>query len=300
MQNKIAQQLTGLGYNEMLNNSLTTPKYGGMSETIKDNYNVEMLNPLSSDLSVMRQSMLFSGLETIAYNANRKNSDLKLFEFGKTYHKFPGGHIENKHLALFITGFKTQGNWALQEVKTNFFFGKGNVSAILERLGINNYSETSTDNDIFSEGIAFKKNKSTIVEFGIVKKKIASELDVDAEVFYADFNWDEVLKLIPLITLKFQPIPKYPGSQRDFALLLDDSVSFGDLRIAAFNTEKKVLKEVTLFDVYKDKNLPEGKKSYALSFTFEDKSKTLTDKQVDKIMDKLKRTFENDFGATLR
>ncbi|NGX83878.1 phenylalanine--tRNA ligase subunit beta [Aequorivita sp. KMM 9714] len=300
VQNKIAQQLTGLGYNEMLNNSLTTPKYGGMSETVKDNYNVEMLNPLSSDLSVMRQSMLFSGLETIAYNANRKNSDLKLFEFGKTYHKFPGGHIENKHLALFITGFKTQGNWALQEVKTNFFFGKGNVSAILERLGINDYSETSTDNDIFSEGIAFKKNKSTIVEFGIVKKKIASELDVDAEVFYADFNWDEVLKLIPLKTLKFQPIPKYPGSQRDFALLLDDSVSFGDLRIAAFNTEKKVLKEVTLFDVYKDKNLPEGKKSYALSFTFEDKSKTLTDKQVDKIMDKLKRTFENDFGATLR
>lgn len=284
----------------MLNNSLTTPKYDKLSETIKDSFNVKMLNPLSSDLSVMRQSMLFSGLETIAYNTNRKNSDLKLFEFGKTYHNYPGGRSESKHLSLFITGLKTQGNWALQEVDSNFFFGKGTVSSILERLGINDYTETATNNDIFSEGLSFEQKNTTIVEFGIVKKKIADDLDVDSEVFYADFKWDEVLKLIPLKTLKFQPIPKYPGSQRDFALLLDDSVSFGDLRTAAFNTEKKVLKDVTLFDVYKDKNLPEGKKSYAVSFTFEDETKTLTDKQVDKIMDKLKKRFENDFGAALR
>lgn len=300
VQNKTAAQLTGLGYHEMLNNSLTTPKYDKLSETIKDSFNVKMLNPLSSDLSVMRQSMLFSGLETIAYNTNRKNSDLKLFEFGKTYHNYPGGRSESKHLSLFITGLKTQGNWALQEVDSNFFFGKGTVSSILERLGINDYTETATNNDIFSEGLSFEQKNTTIVEFGIVKKKIADDLDVDSEVFYADFKWDEVLKLIPLKTLKFQPIPKYPGSQRDFALLLDDSVSFGDLRTAAFNTEKKVLKDVTLFDVYKDKNLPEGKKSYAVSFTFEDETKTLTDKQVDKIMDKLKKRFENDFGAALR
>ena len=300
VQNKIALQLTGLGFHEMLNNSLTTPKYSELSESIKENYNVTMLNPLSNDLSVMRQSMLFSGLEAIEFNSNRKNSDLKLFEFGKTYHNFPGGRTETKHLSLFITGLKTEGNWAMPESKSNFFFGKGTVSALMERLGLLDYSEETTENDIFSEAIAFRRNNDIIVEFGIVTKKITKELDVDAEVFYADFNWDAVLKQISTKNFKLRPIAKFQAAQRDFALLLDNSVRFGDLQYAAFSTEKKLLKAVTLFDVYKGKNLPDGKKSYALSFTIQDEEKTLTDKQIDKIMLKLKQKFETDFGAMLR
>ena len=291
VQNKIALQLTGLGFHEMLNNSLTTPKYSELSESIKENYNVTMLNPLSNDLSVMRQSMLFSGLEAIEFNSNRKNSDLKLFEFGKTYHNFPGGRTETKHLSLFITGLKTEGNWAMPESKSNFFFGKGTVSALMERLGLLDYSEETTENDIFSEAIAFRRNNDIIVEFGIVTKKITKELDVDAEVFYADFNWDAVLKQISTKNFKLRPIAKFQAAQRDFALLLDNSVRFGDLQNAAFSTEKKLLKAVTLFDVYKGKNLPDGKKSYALSFTIQDEEKTLTDKQIDKIMLKLKQKF---------
>ncbi len=300
VQQKIALQLTALGFNEMLNNSLTSPKYSGLSETLKENFNVTMLNPLSHDLSVMRQSMLFSGLEAIQYNSNRKNSDLKLFEFGKTYHNFPGGYSESKHLSLFITGIKTEGNWATPDTKSNFFFGKGTVAAIMERLGLEGYTEGTTENDIFSEAIAFKRNKDIIVEFGVVNKNIANELDIDAEVFYADFNWDAVLKQIPLKNFKLKPIAKFQAAQRDFALLLDNSVSFGDLQDAAYNSEKKLLKSVTLFDVYKGKNLPEGKKSYALSFTIQDEEKTLTDKQIDKIMGKLKQKFETEFGAVLR
>jgi phenylalanyl-tRNA synthetase beta chain len=300
VQNKIALQLTGLGFNEMLNNSLTTPKYNELSETIKENYNVTMLNPLSHDLSVMRQSMLFSGLEAIEYNSNRKNSDLKLFEFGKTYHNFPGSRTETKHLSLFITGLKSEGNWATPDTKSNFFFGKGTVVSLMERLGLDLYSEENTENDIFSEGIAFRRNKEIVVEFGIVSKKITKELDVDAEVFYADFNWDAVLKQISTKNFKLRPIAKFQAAHRDFALLLDDSVRFGELQAAAYGAEKKFLKAVTLFDVYKGKNLPEGKKSYALSFTIQDEEKTLTDKQIDKIMSKLQQKFETEFGAVLR
>ena len=300
VQNKIALQLTGLGFNEMLNNSLTTTEYGDLSDTIKKNYNVTMLNPLSKDLSVMRQSMLFSGLEAIEFNSNRKNSDLKFFEFGKTYHNFPGGRTETKHLALFITGLKTQGNWASPDTQSNFFFGKGTVTTLMERLGLDNYAEEETENDIFSEGIAFKRNKAVLVEFGIIKKMITKEFDIDAEVFYADFNWDAVLKQISTKNFKLKPIAKFQAAQRDFALLLDDSVRFGALRDAAFAAERKFLKSVTLFDVYKGKNLPEGKKSYALSFTIQDDEKTLTDKQIDKIMSKLQQKFETEFGASLR
>lgn len=300
VQNKIASQLTSLGFFEMLNNSLTSPKYSGLSESILEKFNIAMLNPLSSDLSVLRQSMLFSGLETIEYNSNRKNSNLRLFEFGKTYHGFPGGRIEKKHLSLFLTGMRNDGNWAAPNTKSDFFFGKGTIEAILERLGLQDFTEKGTENDIFSEGIAFKRNKETIVEFGIIKKAIAKKLDIDAEVFYADFDWDAVLKQISTKNFNLKPIAKFPGSERDFALLLDDSVRFQDLKKVALSTEKKLLKAVSLFDVYTGKNLPEGKKSYAINFTFQDEYKTLTDKQVDKIMSKLKQRFETDFGATLR
>lgn len=300
VQNKVASQLTALGFHEMMNNSLTTPKYTGLNESINEAFNITMLNPLSQDLSVLRQSMLFSGLETIEYNSNRKNNNLRLFEFGKTYHNFPDGRTENKHLSLFLTGMRAEGNWAVADSKTDFFFGKGTIAVILERLGLVGYTEEGLDNDIFSEGLAFKRKKEVLVEFGTIKKRIAKKLDIDAEIFYADFNWDAVLKQISTKNFNLKPIAKFPGSERDFALLLDESVKFQDLKNAALTTEKKLLKAVKLFDVYKGKNLPEGKKSYAINFTFQDEHKTLTDKQVDKIMGKFKQKFETDFGATLR
>jgi len=300
VQNNIALQLTGLGFNEMLNNSLTIPEYSDWTDTLNSAHNVSMLNPLSHDLSVLRQSMLFSGLEAIEYNSNRKNADLKLFEFGKTYHKFPGGNSEIKHLSLFITGLKTKGNWTNPETKSNFFFGKGIVVALLQRLGLLGFTEQISENDIFSEGITFKRNKTTLAELGIVSKKITKKLDIHSEVFYADFHWDSVLKQIATKNFKMAPIAKFQAAQRDFALLLDDSIRFADLQNAAFNSGGKFIKAISLFDVYTGQNLPKGKKSYALSFTIQDDEKTLTDKQIDKIMGKLKQKFEAEFGATLR
>lgn len=300
IQNKIASQLTAQGFNEIMNNSLTTPQYGNLDTKLKQAFNVSMLNPLSSDLSVLRQSMLFSGLETIDFNIKRKNSNLRLFEFGKTYHNFPGGRTEKKHLSLFISGMKNEGDWTHADTQSDFFFGKGTVMAVMDRLGISGYSEEICEDEIFSEGICFIKNKEVLVEFGIVRKQTAKALDVEAEVFYADFNWEQILKKISLKNFHLKPIAKYPGSQRDFALLLDNGVSFRDLKTAALATEKKVLRSVNLFDVYTGKSLPENKKSYALSFVFQDEQKTLTDKQVDKIMEKLKRKFETEFGAELR
>ena len=300
VQHRIALQLTALGFNEMLCNSLTSPKYITLSDSLKEEHNIEMLNPLSQDLSVMRQSMLFGGLESLAYNSNRKMNNVKLFEFGKTYHKYPDARTEKKHLSLIISGDKTEDTWGSSAEKSDFFYGKGIITSILERLGIDNYSEKGLKNDVFSEGISLVKNKQTLVEFGVVKKKLAKQLDVDVEALYADFNWDIVLAEISIENKLVKPISKFPKVKRDFALLLDDPVTFEDLKIAALQTEKNLLKDVNLFDVYTGKKLPKGKKSYALSFTIQDEFKTLTDKQIDKVMSKLQKKFEMDFGATLR
>ena len=300
IQNKIGSLLTAIGFNEMLCNSLTSPKYMDLTANLSTDHNIEMLNPLSQDLSVMRQSMLFGGLEALAFNNNRKMSNIKLFEFGKTYHKYPDGREEKKHLSLIISGNITDDNWHDSASKSDFFYGKGIVAAILERLGINGYSEKAVKNDIFSEGIMLVKDKKPLVEFGVVKKKVLKALDVDAETFYIDFQWDTVLSEISSEDIKMQPIPKFPTVKRDFALLLDNDVSFDALKRVAFQTEKQLLKDVNLFDVYTGGKLPKGKKSYALSFTIQDERKTLTEKQIDKIMSKLQLRFEKDFGASLR
>ena len=300
VQDKVASQLTALGFNEMLANSLTSPAYTPLSASLKAEHQIEMLNPLSNDLSVMRQSMLFGGLEALSYNSNRKMSDVKLFEFGKTYHKYPNGREEKKHLSLIISGALQPDSWIDTSKKSDFFFGKGVVNTILERLGITDYSEKGLKNDVFSEGISLTKNNQTLVELGVLKKKVTKHFDIEAETIYADFNWDAMLSEISSKNFHLKPIPKFPKVKRDFALLLDNTVSFDSLKTAAFQTEKQLLKEVSLFDVYTGSKLPEGKKSYALSFTLQDERKTLTDKQIDKIMGKLQQRFESDFGASLR
>jgi phenylalanyl-tRNA synthetase beta chain len=299
VQNIIATQLNSLGFHEMMANSLTTPHYVVLSEMLKEEYNVMMLNPLSNDLSAMRQSLLFSGLEAVSYNINRRNSDLKLFEFGKTYHKLPSGYVEPKHLTLFASGNRSEESWTNAQKPTDFFLFKGYVTSVLERLGINKIQNKPATSDVFAEGMAIACGNDILVEFGTVKKSILKYFDIKQEVFYADFNWNLILKLIST-KIKFTDIPKYPEVRRDLALLVDQSVAFDAIYSIARQTEKSLLKDINLFDVYEGKNLPEGKKSYAVSFTLQDNSKTLTEEQIDKIMNKLQKNMEIELGASLR
>ncbi|MDH4403413.1 MAG: phenylalanine--tRNA ligase subunit beta [Flavobacterium sp.] len=299
VQNTIGNQLTSLGFHEMMANSLTTPDYIKLSENLKEDFNVLILNPLSIDLSAMRQSLLFSGLEAVSFNINRRNTDLKLFEFGKTYHKLPSGFDEPKHLSLLTTGNRLDESWTNTQKPSDFFLFKGYVISLLSRLGINKYQTKPIENDVFAEGIAFANGNNVLVEFGTVKKTILKHFDIKQEVFYADFDWNTVLKSISN-KIKYVEIPKYPEVRRDLALLIDESVAFEEIYSIARKTEQSLLKEITLFDVYVGKNLPEGKKSYAVSFTLQDESKTLTDSQIEKIMSKLQNNFQTQLGAQLR
>ncbi len=300
LQDRVASQLTALGFHEMLANSLSSPKYLNLSESIKEEHSITMLNPLSVDLSVLRQSMLFGAMEALAHNSNRKMKDVKLFEYGKTYHNYPDARAEKKHLTLIVSGSRTDDSWTNANRKSDFFYFKGVISALLDRLGINSYEEKDVQDDIFSEGLSLYAGKNKLVDFGIVSKKVRSHFDVEAETLFADFDWDAILKNVGSNNFTLSSIPKFPSVKRDFALLLDSDVSFGKLKEAALQTEKNLLKEVSLFDVYTGNKLPKGKKSYALSFTLQDERKTLTDKQIEKIMKKLQQRFEKDFGASLR
>ncbi|VXC33374.1 Phenylalanine--tRNA ligase beta subunit [Flavobacterium sp. 9AF] len=300
VQNIIANQLCSLGFNEMMANSLTTPDYIKLSDNLKEDFNVVMLNPLSNDLSAMRQSMLFSGLEAISFNINRKRGDLKLFEFGKTYHKLPSGYDENKHLTLFLTGNRTNENWTQSIQKTDFFLFKGYINSVLSRIGLENkVSSLPVEADIFAEGMSIAVGKEIIIEFGTIKKTILKHFDIKQEVLFADFNWGKIQKYISN-KIKFTDIPKYPEVRRDLALLLNNTTTFEEVYKIAKQTEKKLLKDINLFDVYEGKNLPEGKKSYAVSFIIQDETKTLNDKEIEKIMSKLQMNFENQLGASLR
>ena len=300
LQNIIGNQLASQGFYETLTNSLTTPYYINLSEDLNAEHNVEMLNPLSNDLSVMRQSMLFSGLENVRHNVNRKREDLKLFEFGKTYHDYKGTREEFKHLSLIITGNKQSERWNAESKPSDFYYLKGTIEAILQRLGINKLKASPFKTDVFSEGVQLAARKAPLVEFGLIKKSILKHFGISQSVLYANFNWDAVIEMAKTNDVKFKAIPKYPEVRRDFALLLDNSVSFAEIDSIAMQTEKNLLKDVNLFDVYEGKNLPAGKKSYAVSFTLQDENKTLTDKQIDKIMNKLQANFEKQLGAELR
>ena len=299
IQNTIATQLNSQGFHEMMANSLTTATYATLSDELNVAHNVTMLNPLSADLSTMRQSLLFSGLEAVSYNINRKNADLKLFEFGKTYHNYPAGYEEKKHLSLFLTGNRNQENWTSAQRPSDFFLFKGYILGILSRLGLDKVQNDPVTSDVFSEGLAISIGNETILEFGIVKKSILKHFGIKQEVFYADFDWDTILNKIST-KIKYVEIPKYPEVRRDLALLIDQNVTYDSIYSIARQTEKALLKNIDLFDVYEGQNLPEGKKSYALSFTIQDNSKTLTDVQIDKIMSKLQKNFETELGATLR
>jgi phenylalanyl-tRNA synthetase beta chain len=244
--------------------------------------------------------MLFSGLETIAYNLNRQQESLRLFEFGKTYHLANEERKENKHLSILMTGQKAPLHWRNQKENIDFFYTKGIVSALIEKMGVSKLKSSPATNAIFEEGQMLKLGKTTLVEYGIVKNSISSTFGIDQVVYFADFNWDAIENSIKTTNVKFKPIPKFPEVKRDFALLIDDDISFEAIYKVAKQTDQKYLKEISLFDVYKGNNLPAGKKSYAISFTLQDSTKTLTDKEIETIMSKLQKQLEKKVGAELR
>ena len=300
IENTIANQLNAQGFHEIMSNSLTKSAYTDHSESLNVANNVAMLNPLSQDLAVMRQSLLFSGLESVSYNINRKNTSLRLFEFGKTYHKYEEKYQEQKHLALFVSGTRNKETWSLENRNSDFFYVKGIVLSVLKRLGAANLKEKPSKNDLLSEGISLSLGKIKLADLGTVDPKVLKSFGIKQEVLYVDFDWENVLKVMSKKSFKVKALPKFPAVKRDLSLLLDSKVTFGELYNLAFQSERKLLKEVALFDVYEGDKLPEDKKSYAVSFLIQDEEKTLNDKQIDKIMQKLQTTFEKNLQATLR
>ena len=321
LQIRISEQLTAQGFNEILNNSLTKLSYYEPLEQLSLATCVNIMNPLSQDLGVMRQTLLFGGLESIQRNANRKNADLKFYEFGNCYHynaqkiadrqaKDPHwtydplyAYSEEPHLALWLTGNKTAQSWVQKEEKTSFYTLHAYVNNVLRRLGMNitNCVLEPLESELCSDGLVIKAPNGKAIGFmGIVNSKLLKAFDIDNPVYYADLDWNMLLRLNKQYKPVINDLPKFPEVKRDFALLVDKSVKFADLAKAAMAAEKKLLKAVNLFDVYEGKNLEEGKKSYALSFILQDTENTLKDKQIEAIMTKLQHLFEEKFGAKLR
>ena len=327
LQNLIAEQLVGCGFNEILNNSLQRAAYYDGVEAYPAAHLVKLMNPLSSDLNAMRQSLLFGGLECIAHNANRKNADLKFFEFGNCYYYheerkcadiIPGvsnsrdpevikhvldAYSEDYHLGLWVTGKRVSGSWIHADEDSTFYELKAYVLNILQRLGVSLGALVFAPctKDIYSKGIEIQNRGGKVLAMmGIVSKKIQKALDVDNEVYFADLNWNLLMKAIRNNKVSYTEISKFPAVSRDLALLLDKHVEFAEIEKIAYATEKKLLKEVKLFDVYEGKNLEAGKKSYAVNFILQDETKTLNDKQIDAIMSKLIANLESKLGAKLR
>ncbi|GMN09075.1 phenylalanine--tRNA ligase subunit beta [Croceitalea sp. MTPC9] len=298
LQNVIGDLLASRGFFEIMTNSLVPADAN--KEGVNSSKNVEMLNPLSTDLAVLRESMLFSGLTAIAHNQNRRKQNLKLFEFGKTYEKSEGVYNEESELSLLVTGNQFENSWASPNSHSGFFFLKGISESILNRIGITGFNQKITNTNYLSEGISFEKNDKILLSLGVVDKSYSNKLGVKNEAIYANFNWDLLMALASKNTIVYKEVSKFPEVNRDFALLVDENIPFKEIHNIAFQTERKFLKKVNLFDVYTGKNLPNGKKSYAVSFTLLDTSKTLTDKQIDKIMSKLQNAYVQQLGAELR
>ena len=312
LQNLVAEQLVGCGFNEILNNSLTRAAYYDGLETYPSNHLVMLMKPLSADLNSMRQTLLFGGLESIAHNANRKNADLKFFEFGNCYYfdadkknpeKTLAAYAEDYHLGLWVTGKRVSNSWAHADENSSVYELKAYVENILKRLGLDlhNLVVGNLTDDIFAAALSVNtKGGKRLATFGVVTKKLLKAFDIDNEVYYADFDWKELMKAIRSVKISYKEISKFPAVKRDLALLLDKNVQFAEIEKIAYETEKKLLKEVELFDVYEGKNLEAGKKSYAVSFLLQDESQTLNDKMIDKIMSKLVKNLEEKLNAKLR
>ena len=316
LQTRLSEQLTAQGFYEILNNSLTKVAYYEPLQTYPLAECVKIKNPLSQDLGVMRQTLLFGGLESIQRNTNRKNADLKFYEFGNCYHYHANPaarehnpenplveYSEEPHLALWLTGNKTKQSWIHKDEKATFYTLHAYVNTLLTRMGVDMAHCTLEPfhNELFADGLLLKaQNGKQLGYMAVVDKRLAKQFDIDDAVFYADLDWKQLLRQNKQYKPVINDLPKFPEVKRDFALLVDKQVEFADLVRAAFETERKLLKNVYLFDVYEGKNLEPGKKSYALSFILQDPDNTLKDKQIEAIMQRLQKTFEDKFGAKLR
>ncbi|MEI6822344.1 MAG: phenylalanine--tRNA ligase subunit beta [Bacteroidota bacterium] len=312
VQNLISDYLTNNGFTEIMNNSLTSSEYLNRVTDYDAANNVKILNPLSKELDVMRQTLLFGGLETIIYNVNRKITDLNIYEFGNTY-RFNQGqpmdanvtkkYSEEKHLAVFLTGKSQSEAWNIKQENVDFFTLKSYVYNVLKRLRIDvsKLTVNKTVLEYFSEGLDLTTNNNkTIVSFGNLNAKTLTAFDIKQAVFYADFNWNNIIKLLSNKEIEFVEIPKFPEVRRDLALLINKEIEFGEIVKIAYQVEKNILKKVNLFDIYEGDKLEAGKKSYAVSFILQDTEKTLNDKQIDGIMNRLIKTYNEKLGATLR
>ena len=313
LQNIIGEQLVGCGFSEIMNNSLTkTAYYQQNLNKYAEVSTVKVMNPLSSDLGVMRQTLLFGGLESICRNVNRKNANIRFFEFGNCYHFSPEkkndedpikAYTEEMHLGLWVCGKSIEGSWAHPDEQSSFYQLKAYVENIFTRIGIVSGTIVTehSDNNIFSKGLTVKnRGGKVLAEMGIVSKQLLKQADIAIDVFYADLNWNALTKAVRGKEVLFHEISKYPAVSRDLALLVDKDVEFEAIANIAKQTEKKLLKKVELFDVYEGKNLPEGKKSYAVNFILQDETKTLNDKQIDAMMTKLIANLKKQLGAELR
>ena len=312
LQNVIGEQLVGCGFREILNNSLTKTSYYTELNKYTEETTVKVMNPLSSDLGVMRQSLLFGGLESICRNVNHKMPNLRFFEFGNCYHYSPEkkndedpikAYTEEMHLGMWITGKRVEGSWTHPDEQSSFYELKGYVLNIVKRLGVNPGIMVCehSDNNVFGKALVLKTRAGKVLcEMGTVCHKILKKMDIAQDVFYADLNWDNLMRAIKKNETLYHDISKFPSVSRDLALLIDKSVQFEQIEQIARQTEKKLLKSVELFDVYEGKNLPDGKKSYAVNFILQDESKTLTDKQIEAIMNKLINNLKQKLGAELR
>lgn len=310
IKNLVAEMLSSNGFNEIWSNSLTKASYYEGLRQLKAEQTVMILNPLSTDLNGMRQTLLFGGLETIAYNANRQSKNLRLYEFGNCYFykgtalkdQPANNYWEENHLALFLSGKKELANWTSNEEDTSFYGLKSYAENILKKLGLFDQKLQIIDSDyeLFADGLSYSYNNKIVLELGIVDSKILKKFEIEIPVFYADFNWDNVFQAHKKHKVIFNELAKFPSVRRDLALLIDKQVKFGQLKQLAFKTEKQLLREIDLFDVYEGKGIPENKKSYAISFILRDDNKTLNDKQIDKAMQRLITAFERELKAELR
>ena len=311
-QNVISEQLVGCGFREILNNSLTKTAYYTELNHYTEDTTVKVMNPLSSDLGVMRQTLLFGGLESICRNVNHKMPNLRFFEFGNCYHFSPEknndedpikAYTEEMHLGMWLTGKRVEGSWAHADEQSNFYELKAYVMNIFTRLGVNPgiVVAEKSDNNVFGKALALKARSGKLLcEMGTVSHKLLKKMDIDQDVFYADINWNNIMRAIKKNETLYHDISKFPSVSRDLALLIDKSVEFEQIEQIARQTEKKLLKSVELFDVYEGKNLPEGKKSYAVNFILQDETKTLNDKQIEAIMTKLINNLKQKLSAELR
>ena len=297
---RVSNQLVSLGFHEMMNNSITNPLYHEITNNSKALKEVNIINPLGQELSQMRTSLLPGALEVVAFNLNRQSKSLKLFELGKTYHHINGKYHEEKYLSLVISGEVYKENWNIKNQPEVFFYLKGIIQQILHKNGTLQWKESSSEKYIFSRGLSYSHQGKQFLDFGFVKNDVLQKFQINQDVLYAEMNFSLFANLVKKNNIRFKEIPKFPQVRRDFALLIDDHVSFDALKKIALDTEKNILNAVQLFDVYQGNNLPEGKKSYGVSFYFQDPKKTLTDKYVDKIMQKLQKQFESQVGAELR